>query len=474
MKAVIQTGGTPTWAHNLGLEAWILAPIAGRPLLEYWLELCDVLRITEVRLVLSDGAQAVESFAQDGARWGLQISYSFVGPNENPDQFLTRSPELWNAGLFYVSTVLFPRRLAEKPLSKINVTDSYLQRVGGRTACLLSTQPEFLTTFINGNELPLGARPIAELGFEPAPIAQLKDFYELNLRMVRGESARYVSHGYFFKDGASIGYNVIIPPAASLQPPLVIGNDTRLSALTHIGPDVIIGHRCIVDRQSYLARCVILDGTYIGRNLEICDKIVAGSRLIDPTDGTVADLEDSWLLSSVHSALRPTDILRALLGWPLTLLLVLLQLVPFLLLISLSRFCGNLHAMRREVHATRRRKIRLLTLPNFWGSRLFRALSVDLFPALVQVLAGRLWLCGQEPLTTDTDDTLHRELKEYFPAVFTYATPRAERSDTFIKRVDALYYAHNRSLAEDMRILCRALFGRLASLFASSPEQSSS
>ena len=57
MKAVLQTGGTPAWAHDLGFDTWALAPVAGRPLLEYWLELCDLLRITEVRLVLSDGAQ---------------------------------------------------------------------------------------------------------------------------------------------------------------------------------------------------------------------------------------------------------------------------------------------------------------------------------------------------------------------------------------------------------------------------------
>ena len=98
MKAVLQTGGAPAWVRDLGFETWTLAPVAGRPLLEYWLELCDLLRITEVRLVLSDGAQAVEDFAQDGARWGLKITYSFLDPDEDPDAFLTRSPELWTGG----------------------------------------------------------------------------------------------------------------------------------------------------------------------------------------------------------------------------------------------------------------------------------------------------------------------------------------------------------------------------------------
>ena len=476
MKAVFQTGSASAWVRALGLETWALAPVADRSLLEYWLELCDLLRITEGHLVLSEGAQTVETFAEEGTRWGLKITYSFLDPDDDPNLFLGRAPELWMEGLFYVRTPLFPHRLAAEPLAKPTIADSYLFCDGERPACLLSAQPEFLKAFISSGTVPPGAHPFPELGFEPTPIRGIKDFHELNLRLVRGESARYVSPGYLFKDGASIGQNVIIPPAANLQAPLVIGNHTRLSALTNIGPDVVIGHHCIVDRQSDLARCVILDGTYIGRNLEICDKIIVGSRMIDPADGTMADLEDPWLLSSVHAALRPVDLFRAAFGWLFALLLVLAQLLPFLLVGGLLRLGGALRYLRREIYATRKRKAGLLMFPSLGGrrlflfSRLFRALSLDLFPALLQVLAGRLWLCGQEPLVVVFDDALRRELKEYLPAAFTYATPRHEISDTAIKRVDALYYAHRRSLAEDGRILLRALFGRLAALFASPVE----
>ena len=478
MKAVLQTGGTPAWARDLGIDTWALAPVAGRPLLEYWLELCDLLRITEVRLVLSDGAQAIETFAQDGARWGLKITYSFLDPDEDPDLFLQRSPELWTGGLFYLRAPLFPRRLAAEPPAKLNVNGTHLHREGGRTACLASSDPDFLKLFLAGGELALGAHDFAELGFLPEPITSLQDYFELNLRMVRGECARYVSPGYFYKDGAGIGFNVIIPPAARLQPPLVIGNNTRLSALTNIGPDVVIGHHCIVDQQSELTRCVILDGTYIGRNLEIRDKIVAGRRLIDPADGTVADIEDPWLLANVRGTIQPADMLRAVLGWPLALLLVLLQCIPFLVLGGLLKLTGTWRFVRGRFHGTRQRRVTLLTFPGAGHRpllvRLFCALSLDVFPALLRVLAGRLWLCGQEPLRVDFDDALHRELKEYFPAALTYATPRSEVSDTLIKRVDALYYAHHRALAEDTRILLRALFGRLAGLFGDAAEEPTS
>lgn len=474
MKAVLQTGGAPDWARALGLDTWALAPVAGRPLLEYWLELCDLWRITEVRLVLGEGAHVVEAYAQEGARWGLKITYSFLGPGENPDRFLHRSPELWAEGLFYLGQPLFPRRANEDPLARAAVTGTHLHMIGDRIGCLASSQPDFLKTFLAGGELALGAQDFAPLGVVTEGIASLKAYFDLNMRMVRGECARYVSPGYLTKDAAHVGFNVIIPPAANVQPPLVIGNDTRLSALTNIGPDVVIGERCIVDQQSDLTRCVILDGTYIGRNLEIRDKIVAGHRLIDPADGTVLNVDDPWLLASAARSLRGMDVVRALLGWAAALALALVQLLPFLLLAGLLQLTRQLRYVRATIHAARQQKTRLVLFTDTgngrasWLPRLFRALSLDRFPALLKVLTGRLWLCGQEPLTTPADDELRKEFREYFPAAFTYATPRPGVSDTQIKRVDGLYYAHHRSLAENVRILLRGLLGRLAALFNSS------
>ena len=166
------------------------------------------------------------------------------------------------------------------------------------------------------------------------------------------------------------------------------------------------------------------------------------------------------------------------LGWLCALLLVVAQVLPFLLLGVVLKSTGSWRMVRGEFHATRQRRTTLLTSPQTGRlpllARLFRGLGLDLFPALLRVLAGRLWLCGQEPLRVDFDDALRRELKEYFPAALTYATPRAEASDTLIKRVDALYYAHHRALAEDARILLRALSGRFAGLFRGAPEEPTS
>ncbi|MEI8205474.1 MAG: hypothetical protein WCG03_01195, partial [Kiritimatiellales bacterium] len=75
MKAVFHTGVHSALSDLPGDSPWCLAPLGGKPLLEYWFEWAAQLGANEVRLVLGDGAFEVESYCGDGSRWGLKIDY---------------------------------------------------------------------------------------------------------------------------------------------------------------------------------------------------------------------------------------------------------------------------------------------------------------------------------------------------------------------------------------------------------------
>ena len=476
MKAVLHTGRSPDWVRDLGLESWALAPVAGRTLLEYWIEWCDRFGLVEVHLVLGDGAQAVESFAGDGARWGRRISYSFaVGAEALPDLLQResiRSPE----GLLYVGAPFFPRWLTETPAAPGGPPASGAQQTVDRQAgVLVCANAEALQAFLAGQPPPPLAPAWRAAGLELQEVTNLREYFDLNLRLVRGEISRYVQPGYLTRDGASIGYNVILPPAVQLQPPLIIGNDTQISPLSVIGPEVIIGNACIVDRQTSVRSSVVLDGTYVGQNLELRDKIISGTRIIDPASGAVLDLDDPLLVGRTQATFNLGDPVRALLGWWLALPLVLAQALPFgLALLLRLPFPGALRTRWTRRRFTRGRVGSLL---EFTGTRaslfagLFFALGLDRFPALLAVLAGRLWLCGQEPLDAGDEGGAQRPDPPYFPAAFSYAAFRDEPSDELLRRVDALYYAHHRSVREDLQILRRTLLGRLTGVWpAARPE----
>ena len=87
---------------------------------------------------------------------------------------------------------------------------------------------------------------------------------------------------------------------------------------------------------------------------------------------------------------------------------------------------------------------------------LFRMGSLDRFPWLLLALRGRLFVCGQPPMRHPQDDEIIQQLRRYYPAVFSYAD-YCNDSDLLM---DSLWYAHIRSLFEDVKILIKSLLHR--------------
>ena len=465
MKGVLHLGGELPWTLALGCVPWPLLPLGNRPLLEYWFELCVDLGIAEVHLVLDDGAEPIEAFAGDGCRWGLHIEYHFLRDGRPPLSFLQRSPGQWHDGLLFLSGPLFPRRLAAS--GRVQPTGEYAGGSNGRF-CVLGRAPAFLEALGRGAVPDSGARPFADLGLDLVPLDSAKAFFDMNMRLVGGEVGRYLAPDYGAADGSFVGYDVIIPPSAVVTPAVIIGNDCRIGALATVGPNAVIGNHVVIDRQAELLRCVVLDGTYVGQQVEIRDKIVAGRRLIDPADGVVLDLEESCLLASVVPTVRLSDMWRALLEWPIALLLLAVQFVPFVVFRAGLGLFGQGRFEPRTVHGTGGRLRRMSVFRVMDSSQesraiwWFRALALDLFPRVAAAACGRLWLCGHEPLRAPEDNWLREELTSYFPAVFSAATSRRGEVDPAVPAMEARYYVHRRGLCADARILWEAIVGRLS------------
>jgi len=354
-----------------------------------------------------------------------------------------------------------------------SVSTAWLLRTGESIACFLGRDPGAVRALVAGTPVA-AAEDWTPLGLAPELLHDIRAYYELNMRLVGGEIARYVRPGFGGVEGACIGSNVIIPPSAELRPPLIIGDNCRIHPMAVIGPAVVIGNGVIVDRQTELARSVVLDDTYLGRNLEIRDRMVAGARLVDPSDGTAVDIADPWLLAPLEAPARASDLLRAVGGWVAAVVLTLVQALPFCLFYLALRASGKGRFQFSPRLAVRAR-VRSLPywLPPVESSRMNRAftgLSLDLFPLIALAAMGRLWLCGHAPLHPERDANLRKRLRRYYPAAFGYHTARTAGNDAFSSAVtaDAFYYERYRSAIEDLRILYRTLFGRLLACMTSS------
>ena len=483
MRAVFHTGVRAKWGDALGDRPWCLAPVGGKPLLEYWLEWAAVLGADDVRLVLGDGADEVEAFCGDGSRWGLRITYGFLKAVSDPEAFLRRSPRQWEDGLLYIAAPVFPRRLKGRPALDGSPRSQaptpgrawLFQQQTGRPACLLSCDAAAIRAFVGGQP-PAVPGDWTELGIEPLVLEDLNAYYELNMRLVQGEISRYVPPGFGGGDHAFIGSNVIIPPSVELRPPLIIGNDCRINPMAVIGPNAVIGNRVIVDRQTVLSDSVILDDTYLGQNLEIAGRVVSGARLIAPTDGTVVDIADPWLLAQLEAPIRVGDLCRATGGWLGAVVLILLQAVPFALFYLLLSACGadGFRFSQRLVTRARVQRLPLwvATDEDSRLNRVFTGLSLDLFPLIALAALGRLWLCGHAPLHPERDAELRQRLRRYYPSAIGYHSLHLASGDRPTASAEALYYERHRTPFEDLRIFVRVLTGRLLTRLSGSSHDS--
>jgi len=110
MIAVLNTSQSCAWAEAIGEPPWSLLPVANRPLLDYWLELCSDLGIVRVQVVLGEQPKHVEDFVGNGKRWNLKVEYVFARTGEDALHYLHSIEKLWAGGLLYLGGPFFMRR----------------------------------------------------------------------------------------------------------------------------------------------------------------------------------------------------------------------------------------------------------------------------------------------------------------------------------------------------------------------------
>ncbi len=446
MQVIIQTGLTPDWAAPLR-RPWPLLPVGNRPWVEFWIEWCAAQGLSDIHIVLGDGAYEIEHDLGDGQRWGINLRYSFLRNPEDPDSFLKRDPARWKDGLLHVRHPVFPARASAEPPAPL---PDYPCASGA------ADNPDVVF-------LPAGAKgaaqPFPESVLTARPLGSLQDYFDLNMAMADGAIARYLTPGYRRQDHAYLGYNVVYPASARLTAPVMIGNDVRLIGLSSVGPRALLGNRVIVDRQAEVTDSIVLDGTYLGAGIELKGRIAAGRRLIDPSDGTALDLDAPHLLAPLRAAGAHGEWLRRQAHRGLALLLFL-GAAPFAIPgLALALLLGGRMGQERMLGVRGPCTVERWR-PGRRGPGLFTRLSFDRWPPLLRVVRGQLWLCGQQPVKPDEEGEL-QDWPTYRPALFTYADTRPAGLDPVMRRLDANYYAHHRGWGEDTRILLRGWWSRL-------------
>ena len=248
MNALIVSNRPAPWIRSYfpGFSEFSLL-LADKPLVEHQLDWCARKGVETVRILdAAYDAQLIKRLG-DGSRWGLKLTYA-----------------------------------------RIPATDD--------CAHVVAANADFLETgeslVIHGLEL--------EYGGKIHRIDSIRDYFELNFRLI-DSPCECVLPGYYSEHGVNLGMNVQIRMGCKVNPPVLLDDNCRVDHNCRLNGEVIVGEGSILDRGARLHWAIVYPQTYIARDVELENKIVVGTRVIDPMTGGCVNLAGDVLSADLSS-----------------------------------------------------------------------------------------------------------------------------------------------------------------------------
>ena len=446
------------WLHPVfpGIHP-LLIPICNKPYIEFLIDFAILAGSGAMRIVSDGPISDIEEYCDNGNRWGISLSYASILSSDDLRAVIEKNQ----------------RYCSEERVMIINgfVFIGYDKHNSYKT--LFSSLPEgdFLTCS-HGSISLTGApsqaqNPIVSLPLSLVGLDSIHVYYHLCTDILNDVASPYVLPGYSNEEGCHIGRNVVISKSAEIKKPVIIGNNVQILADSVIGPGAVIGSDVIIDRESTVTGSIVLDNTYIGEHLEVINRIAAGNILIEPESGVSIAMEDPHLFTGTKKSGSATPLVLSLVHSLEAILLIALQLIPFLLLSSLLSIQGKWKTSKTSYYTAVAGKILTLTTVAIERkgvlSTIAAALSLDRFILLFSVLRGQLAIIGSYPIVAnaDTSRTLNGMESWYRAGVFSYAEAEDWPASGGDKAIVERYFAVHGNPLLDIAMTVKALLNRI-------------
>ena len=229
-----------------------LIPVAGRPLIQRFVEYLSDSGRKEIAVVLQGDPERFSELLEAGERWGADIAYYRCGVDEEPTSF---------------AVALMAKLHADTIIDPLN-PDS-LEAWGSAT------------------------------GGEPYPGALVFAAY-LNTVMatLSGGIPAFVPSGRESEPGIRLSHHVRIHKTARLVPPVYIGEGVEIGAGATVGPFAALERGSVLGTGTTMRRSVLLPWTIVGENLSLEDVVVDGQTFFKPAEAAAYVAGDPFLSTS--------------------------------------------------------------------------------------------------------------------------------------------------------------------------------
>ena len=298
MKCIISSSADLNlWTHKFfpDIQPHLLK-IINKPLIEYYIDLCFLMGIKDIRIVADSPETELNEYLTDGSQWGANITYSLSKPGDSLKDIVNKNKGfIDNEKLFLFNNLIFVNYDKRKPdfalINKNVNTKVFAHKAGGLFIINDFENLDFETMEQYSNK-----------DITVNIINSIHDYFEISINQLKYFSQNYTIPGYNTEDNIFIGQNVKISRMTQLHKPSAIGNNVRLHDAV-IGPLAIIGSNSFIDKMTKVENAIVYDNTYIGSGIEIINKIIFRKMIINPETGETLDVPDDFIISNVKEKL---------------------------------------------------------------------------------------------------------------------------------------------------------------------------
>jgi NDP-sugar pyrophosphorylase family protein len=428
-----------------------LLKIVNKPLIEYYIDFCVLLKIKEIRIISDSLEKKLTEYLSGGTQWGIKITYApskqgdtLKNTIEKNKKFINNEPLLFFENLVFVH---YNKNITNYSLANSKTANFSIFKNGNMGIYCI-------TDFSNPDIANLTSYNIDNLSIDP--LDSIQKYFEISINLLKNEPENYVIPGYGCENGIYIGQNVEITRTTKIQKPTAIGNNVRLKSPL-IGPFAIIGSNSLIDKMTKIENAIVYDNTYIGSELEITNKIIFKKTIIDPKTGETLDVPDKYIIAPLKKK-KSNEISERIFFWIIALFLAAIQCPFYLLLITFTSTTHNHESCIMSKDNTNVKKLHFIKKKKkTFINTLFFKFSLYKFPLLIDVLKGKIYLTGNEPLRKK-GKTLIKKMENYRPAAFTINEMLNDtNNDSFVKELNELYYSNHPNFKLNIGILIKSI-----------------
>ena len=434
-----------------------MLPVAGKPVIQLWLEHINLLGFTSVSIGVRDFPQALRNLVGDGSRWGLSIQIHALTDTITSEDALrhigVNSPQLvvsLNAIPTQNLSFLLSRLTHHAPTESASVKEE------------ITEQPlVFLSTDISGGTPDAtGARaarlPLANHLF--VSITSVKSLWAVNEALLKREIFDPLHAGFEVDPGIFMETGVQVKPGVNIQGPVKVGQNSYIGKNVKIGKNVVIGAGVIIEDGCELENTLVLDNTHVGAESNLSNVIIDGASVYSLQGDTFTWINDPSILGWTYAVNSTVSLLERLTAASL-LLAFMPALFAFVLIQSARRravFHNHYGYVPDGVSITGQQKYQTLELKSLTSfNDRFNKL-----PWLTEVIKGNLHLVGIG-LPSSSNSTIPAwayELQNRRPGVINLHDSHRTALAAETHFVEDLYYLNHRNRPRNLLILVRWVF----------------